>query len=170
MFFIRLASIYVQFMTIIIEKLTSNGLKVDIYEDGDCVIAAPAAGFFQLPADVIARMALCTAKQDRPPKTKTQSTSCTASSIKRPITPVIAIAPQCSLDADAPAIDAEVKSRIVTNATIRRRVTHLDGPDIGWECIIMIDGQQDIRQVYEGRKFARLASPETAIGTDGRIA
>lgn len=150
-------------MTTIVEQLSANGLKIDIYKDGDCVIEAPSPGYFQLPAEMVAQMALRAAKKDDLPKIKVSGPAHEESLVKLPMA---AAKPQ-----SPPAVGAGANaSRIVINAAMRRRIKPLEGPDARWECIIMIDGQQDIRQVYEGRKFARQASPQTAIGTLGRIA
>lgn len=126
------------------ERFNEAGLDFELYSDGDCIITTPSSGYMQLSAELIARLT------QKPSKPRNGAKHIPAGQVK--------VAKQ-----DNPVLGKDA-------GAIKRRINPVSAPIPGWECVLVAQGQEDIRQVYLSRKYARAAQPDTLVGVNGRVA
>jgi hypothetical protein len=146
-------------MSCVIETINDFGLKFELYDDGDCVVTSPEFGFLQITADIIARLSKNSAVKITQKKDVTE------------------VKPSKVLD-DAMATTVPVQeAKLVEQADVNqmnkkigRKIEFLPTSST-WECVFQCGDERGIiRHEYKSRSFARAATPETQLNTNGRVA
>ena len=137
----------------VVDRVSECGLNFEIYDDGDCVLTNSPAGFVQLSAALIARLALKTGGDGQ---RKTRASG---------------LDPH-RLEATCQTADPRATSQKSTETLaglVPTRIHRLpEGP--GWQCTFVDENNCHIHHVYESRSCARAALPTTPIGVAGRTA
>lgn len=132
-----------------------NGLNIEIYEDGDCLLNYKSQAFVQLSADLIARLAQISRKTKYTIKNDGRSSK--------------SIKPKNeTMNLQNPAL-RRMAPEESSSSNIRCSIHKFADQD-GWQCLLSTDTGLNEVHIYATRTQARQARLGACVGENGRLA